>query len=233
MTEKANKTIKKLEEIMKSGEEPPKELFPNLDRNGPPVVINAVEMSSLTPTEAAFYYASTSTRAVPKEEHTNSAKKSVPEPAQDELKASTGKQKGAQVEPAGYPAVKENRRGKRKEPFHASGSGGEESGGEDQPGEEPNGDKGKKEEEERCGACMRKYEDGDKMIGCDGACNKWYHIECVGVTSEEFDFISKDKKGTWKCVSCLQGSSPPAQNKGNGSKGSGADAGRKKKKIGK
>ena len=58
--------IKKIEQIIKAGKdlEPTKELFPDIDLTGPPICINAVQTDALTPTEAAYYFASTSARAV-------------------------------------------------------------------------------------------------------------------------------------------------------------------------
>ena len=114
----------------------------------------------------------------------------------------------------------------------------------------------RQEEEPTACLCARKYEEGDKMIGCDGPCKRWYHIECVGVSPEEFDRFTKDKKCVWKCSYCIKGISPPSSfnanlsqtttigpsaqgmlgpmsASGGGFSRAAGDAGRKKKKMGK
>jgi len=36
-----------------------------------------------------------------------------------------------------------------------------------------------------CGECGRRYdEDGELWIGCDGGCEGWYHVICVGLDEE-------------------------------------------------
>ena len=40
-------------------------------------------------------------------------------------------------------------------------------------------------EEYYCGECGTRYEeDGQLWIGCDGGCEGWYHVICVGIDEE-------------------------------------------------
>eukprot|EP01022_Parablepharisma_sp_SALTPOND_P013266 TRINITY_DN1761_c0_g1_i1.p1 TRINITY_DN1761_c0_g1~~TRINITY_DN1761_c0_g1_i1.p1 ORF type:complete len:847 (+),score=109.36 TRINITY_DN1761_c0_g1_i1:7212-9752(+) len=227
-------TLKKIETVTKAGKDsgPSQELFPDVDLSGPPIVINAVETSSLTPTEAAYYFASTTTRTALSDKHANSVPKKLPvEPSPEEAKPAAMKQKYPQA-PQGY-KLKEGKRGKRKDPEQMDKSADEYAsiGGELSAGPQKE-DKGKNEEEEACMVCNREYEEGDKMIECDGACKRWYHIECVGVSQEEFDRLSKDKRGVWKCNYCLQGILPPMPSKCPVSKAAGTEVVRKRRKIG-
>ena len=34
-------------------------------------------------------------------------------------------------------------------------------------------------------------------LGCDGPCSRWFHINCVMITNEEFNIVAKRKK--WFC----------------------------------
>ena len=40
------------------------------------------------------------------------------------------------------------------------------------------------DEEYYCGECGGKYEDDELWIGCDGGCEGWYHVICVGIDKE-------------------------------------------------
>ena len=48
--------------------------------------------------------------------------------------------------------------------------------------------------------CQRPY-DGSKMISCDGICNDWYHLQCIGMTENEFEIIDKTNL-QWICPMC-------------------------------
>lgn len=69
--------------------------------------------------------------------------------------------------------------------------------------------KGNQEEAQTVCFCNRNYEEGDRMIECDGECKKWYHIECVGISFEEFKKIEKDATYVWKCKKCKEGKPLP------------------------
>lgn len=46
-------------------------------------------------------------------------------------------------------------------------------------------DKSDKESSYHCGECGQPYgEDDELWIGCDGLCNGWYHILCVGIAEQ-------------------------------------------------
>ncbi len=49
--------------------------------------------------------------------------------------------------------------------------------------------------------CRKPYEDED-MIGCDD-CNEYYHIECIGMSQQEFQYFV-DRDDEYFCKSCLE-----------------------------
>jgi hypothetical protein len=71
-----------------------------------------------------------------------------------------------------------------------------------------NEDSNNRDEDEFCTSdCLfgRKYQKDQKeendMIECDG-CFNWYHIKCIGMTTEEFTFYINTKFEKWLCPSC-------------------------------
>lgn len=48
--------------------------------------------------------------------------------------------------------------------------------------------------------CKTSY-DGSDMISCDGGCGDWYHLNCVGVSKNEFNIIARTNK-KWICPLC-------------------------------
>ena len=64
MAEQITATIKKIEQNIEASKESQTvtRLFPDIDLKAAPVEINAVETENLTPTEAAYYFASTASR---------------------------------------------------------------------------------------------------------------------------------------------------------------------------
>lgn len=49
--------------------------------------------------------------------------------------------------------------------------------------------------------CRKKY-NNEPMIQCDGTCNDWYHIKCIGISQNEFDDITMNES-PWLCPLCL------------------------------
>ena len=54
-----------------------------------------------------------------------------------------------------------------------------------------------------CGTCSREVEDEDPSIECDGPCKKWHHKDCAGITSGEFDIMTRKTCSlSWFCDVC-------------------------------
>src|SRR6185295_8783663 len=49
--------------------------------------------------------------------------------------------------------------------------------------------------------CICKSYEGNDMVSCDGKCQDWYHIKCVGVSQAEFKEIVNTNK-IWYCPLC-------------------------------
>ena len=55
-----------------------------------------------------------------------------------------------------------------------------------------------------CGVCNFDCE-GENVIGCEGACYKWFHIECVNMSHSTFINTFADKaSSSWFCPSCMK-----------------------------
>ncbi len=51
-----------------------------------------------------------------------------------------------------------------------------------------------------CGECQKKVK--DKGIQCE-TCNKWFHVECAGLTEQLYKAVTKYKGGhKWLCEVC-------------------------------
>ena len=46
--------------------------------------------------------------------------------------------------------------------------------------------------------CIREDKPGDRMIGCDGECGGWFHLECVDMEESEIPDVDED----WVCPMC-------------------------------
>lgn len=240
-------TLKKIEAALKTGKdpEPKRELFPGLDLKAPPVVINAVQTDALPPTEAAYYFASMPSLLNDRYAISNNSSRveaRLERPLKPEVAPEEDKHPALE-KPKSTAYQGRKRPGKRQQANSSRDVSAEarESPARkvvEQPEEEP---------DVWC-VCDRGYEEGDKMIECDGICKRWYHIECVNMTPQEFERLSKDKNGIWKCSYCCQGIPPPMPVKGQkmpagshagnsehamGSASRGNSEPRKKKKIGK
>ncbi len=74
-----------------------------------------------------------------------------------------------------------------------------------QPIQDEKNDEQKEDEEKQVYClCKQPYEDED-MIACDD-CNEYYHIECIGMSQQEFQyFVERDDE--YFCKSCLKDAS--------------------------
>jgi len=183
-------------------------------------VINAVDISALTLTESAYYFATTPTNLALPGMHSKGNGNELCNKGSEENKKKRHNNN-----------LKETKKdkGKRKGPENGDKSAEGESN-DVESGHDVRKEEKKNDEEEPCTVCNREYEEGDKMIQCDGNCRKWYHIECAEVSQEEFDRFSKDKKGVWKCCYCSKGLPAPSHCKLAGGKNP-SETGRKRKKI--
>ena len=59
-----------------------------------------------------------------------------------------------------------------------------------------------------CGVCWRAVRPSDKALLCDN-CDKWFHVECTRVSSEEYDHYSTLDQFDWSCLLCLFDALPP------------------------
>ena len=53
-----------------------------------------------------------------------------------------------------------------------------------------------------CLSCVKSVDEGSQAIQCD-VCNKWAHIECVGVTKQAYKLGGKLQGFQWFCPKCL------------------------------
>lgn len=52
-----------------------------------------------------------------------------------------------------------------------------------------------------CGKCREDFKE-DKIIGCEGKCNQWFHIKCVKVKDKQFAVLKEFKGVKWYCEQC-------------------------------
>ena len=52
-----------------------------------------------------------------------------------------------------------------------------------------------------CGVCKKDVFAEDKAIQCEGKCFYWHHIDCVGLTDDEYDCLSASDD-IWQCQKC-------------------------------
>lgn len=57
---------------------------------------------------------------------------------------------------------------------------------------------------ELCGACGKVVDSEEGSIGCDGACDKWFHIKCVNISKKRFRQLCNNKNDKWYCETCEQ-----------------------------
>lgn len=55
--------------------------------------------------------------------------------------------------------------------------------------------------DEICGLCKNDF-NGEKIIGCEGTCRKWFHISCVNITKKQFEIFELVKGFKWFCKFC-------------------------------
>ena len=60
-----------------------------------------------------------------------------------------------------------------------------------------------------CGTCGLEVGDEDEGIYCESGCEKWYHRQCVGMTSFAYDLLTAEDNAEWACDSCIAAESIP------------------------
>jgi hypothetical protein len=51
--------------------------------------------------------------------------------------------------------------------------------------------------------CQTPYDDDQEYIGCEGVCDGWFHIECVGISKKKFKEMSRPGYSEpWHCDDC-------------------------------
>ncbi|KAG8338033.1 hypothetical protein J6590_009310 [Homalodisca vitripennis] len=62
-----------------------------------------------------------------------------------------------------------------------------------------------------CPVCIKSVLDSEEGIGCDGACMRWFHRECIKMSKSEYQRISGNNNVKWYCLrtDCLQSSNQP------------------------
>lgn len=55
-----------------------------------------------------------------------------------------------------------------------------------------------------CAVCNVEVEETDKALACDCNTDKWHHIECIGISEQQYEKICQDEnfKMTWVCNIC-------------------------------
>ncbi|KAK9871504.1 hypothetical protein WA026_012875 [Henosepilachna vigintioctopunctata] len=54
---------------------------------------------------------------------------------------------------------------------------------------------------EKCSKCLIEF-NGDKAIGCEGKCKRWFHLKCCELNNKDFNFIKNCKGVKWFCQIC-------------------------------
>lgn len=57
--------------------------------------------------------------------------------------------------------------------------------------------------EEICAKCKIDFDD-DFVIGCEGKCNRWYHLACVDLSKKQSEVLASIKGAKWFCRSCYK-----------------------------
>lgn len=57
--------------------------------------------------------------------------------------------------------------------------------------------------DETCAQCKKDFNE-DKIIGCEGSCLRWFHIECVNITRKQVEVLETLKSAKWFCRVCYQ-----------------------------
>jgi len=65
----------------------------------------------------------------------------------------------------------------------------------------------------KCDVCIKLVLDSDDGLQCDSACQRWFHIKCVGVNKSEYNQYASNNNKKWYCsrVDCTAVSVNPSQ----------------------
>ena len=58
-----------------------------------------------------------------------------------------------------------------------------------------------------CGLCQQDV--GVKCLGCEGGCDSWFHLSCVGMSDDEFTSLINNPNAYWECPNCTNGNDLP------------------------
>ncbi|KAK9873289.1 hypothetical protein WA026_021778 [Henosepilachna vigintioctopunctata] len=56
-------------------------------------------------------------------------------------------------------------------------------------------------EPKKCGKCLIEF-NGDKAIGCEGKCKRWFHLKHSELNNNDFNVIKTCKGVKWFCETC-------------------------------
>ena len=62
-----------------------------------------------------------------------------------------------------------------------------------------------------CGECANEVKDEDKAVYCEGACQAWFHAQCVNVNDELYAHLS-DSEEKWEWASTVNKNTPLLRN---------------------
>lgn len=51
-----------------------------------------------------------------------------------------------------------------------------------------------------CGVCLREVTNRQYGIKCDGACDRWFHRDCVKLSKTEYERLAADENQKWQCL---------------------------------
>lgn len=51
-----------------------------------------------------------------------------------------------------------------------------------------------------CPSCSKKVLDIEQCVDCKGPCLRWFHLECLGMSKNEYQKYASNYRRTWKCM---------------------------------
>ena len=53
--------------------------------------------------------------------------------------------------------------------------------------------------------CQTTYDEDKQYVGCEGVCDGWFHIECIGIDELGFEKMSNARYSKpWHCEGCAK-----------------------------
>lgn len=59
-----------------------------------------------------------------------------------------------------------------------------------------------KERDKFCEKCKKEF-GGEKIVGCEGNCACWFHVECSGLTNKQYQILDNCDAMKWFCKTCV------------------------------